>query len=98
MYSYSVHPFGVKWLEKRLDLFDQLEGPQGVSVVEFEKRLAEIRLEFKRALAEEYMSHWPGFDYTKLLPPEPSKDHLKIALKVNHSIIPSYYFLTRNMA
>ncbi|KIJ52277.1 hypothetical protein M422DRAFT_243069 [Sphaerobolus stellatus SS14] len=59
--------------------YDKIEGPQGVSLKEYEKRLKSNRLTFKKKLADEFMSHFKKYDLTKLLPANPSKSQLKAA-------------------
>ncbi|KIJ52768.1 hypothetical protein M422DRAFT_242681 [Sphaerobolus stellatus SS14] len=73
-YVFSVHPEGVKFLKARLSQYDKIEGPQGLSLLEYDKRLVELRLQWKKGLSATYMSHWPVYNYTKLMPPNPSKE------------------------
>ncbi|KIJ28339.1 hypothetical protein M422DRAFT_54651 [Sphaerobolus stellatus SS14] len=77
---YSMNPIGVEWLTNRLLVdYDKIEGPQGVSLKEYEKQLKSNRLTFKKKLADEFMSHFKKYDLTKLLPANPSKSQLKAA-------------------
>ncbi|KIJ39653.1 hypothetical protein M422DRAFT_257480 [Sphaerobolus stellatus SS14] len=71
---YCVHSIGVKWLEARLPEFDKIEGPQGVDMLTYDRRLAELRFQWKKGLAESYMSHWPNFNFMAVLPPNPSQE------------------------
>ncbi|KIJ29396.1 hypothetical protein M422DRAFT_54175 [Sphaerobolus stellatus SS14] len=78
---WQVNPIGVEWLDKRLNDYYLVEGPQGVSILEYEKRLANKRLKFKKDLAEEFMNHFHGYDYKKVLPANPSKKQVRTAKK-----------------
>ncbi|KIJ23763.1 hypothetical protein M422DRAFT_56712 [Sphaerobolus stellatus SS14] len=76
---WSVNPLGVNWLIERLPDYDKVEGPQGVPLLEYEKRLKDKRLKFKKKLADDYMAHFKKYDLKKLLPPNPSQKQLKAA-------------------
>ncbi|KIJ31904.1 hypothetical protein M422DRAFT_266402 [Sphaerobolus stellatus SS14] len=57
--------------------YDKVEGRQGVSLAEYEKQLKSNHLKFKKALADEYMSHFKAYNLTQLLPPNPSHSQQK---------------------
>ncbi|KIJ25937.1 hypothetical protein M422DRAFT_273029 [Sphaerobolus stellatus SS14] len=78
---WSVAKEGVEWLSERLPGYDNVEGPQGVNLAEYEKRLKGKRLQFKKDLADEFMSHFKWFDVKQTLPPNPSKAQVKKAEK-----------------
>ncbi|KIJ23412.1 hypothetical protein M422DRAFT_276014 [Sphaerobolus stellatus SS14] len=78
-YMYSLHPYAIKYLESRLPDYYKVEGPQGVPMSVYERRLASLHLTWKQNTANKLMAHFPGYDYKKLLPPNPSQEQLKAA-------------------
>ncbi|KIJ40054.1 hypothetical protein M422DRAFT_49357 [Sphaerobolus stellatus SS14] len=78
---WAVNPIGVQWLKERVEEIDNIEGPQGVSLLAYEKRIKEKRFEFKENLAEEFMCHFKNFDVNSVLPSQASKSKLKSAEK-----------------
>ncbi|KIJ32290.1 hypothetical protein M422DRAFT_265970 [Sphaerobolus stellatus SS14] len=78
-YMYSLHPYAIKYLESRLPDYYKVEGPQGVPMSVYERHLASLRLTWKQNTANKLMAHFPGYDYKKLLPPNPSQEQLKAA-------------------
>ncbi|KIJ43645.1 hypothetical protein M422DRAFT_252882 [Sphaerobolus stellatus SS14] len=78
-FQFSLHPEGVRYLEARLPEYDKVEGPQGVTVDEYESRLIYLRLKWKQGVSETYLSHYPMFNWNSVLPPNPSARQLKAA-------------------
>ncbi|KIJ29011.1 hypothetical protein M422DRAFT_269622 [Sphaerobolus stellatus SS14] len=78
-HQYSLHPEGIHYLEARLPECDKIEGPLGKTVEEYENRLGNLRLKWKKDLSEMYLSHYPNFDWHSVLPPNPSARQLKAA-------------------
>ncbi|KIJ29561.1 hypothetical protein M422DRAFT_269001 [Sphaerobolus stellatus SS14] len=76
---FSLHAEGVKWLTSRLPQYHQIEGPKGVSIITYERILGAQQFKYKQALAKALMDHWPNFDYTEVLPPNPSQEQVRTA-------------------
>ncbi|KIJ36515.1 hypothetical protein M422DRAFT_261070 [Sphaerobolus stellatus SS14] len=71
-HQYSLHPEGICYLEAQLPAYNKIEGPQGETVEEYENRLGNLRLKWKKDLSEKYLSYYPNFNWHSVLPPNPT--------------------------